>query len=527
MSSVRLIGSRALTDLRVFFSGAAVMIVEIAGGRVINAVYGSSAVVWGGVIGVVLTALAVGYYVGGRLADRFNPRTVITMMMLCAGVYVSMLPTVIAFLGSAAQLVYLDERLGSVVMGSAVVGVPSVFMGGVVPSAVKHLSEGRAGIGSISGNVYALSTAGSIVGSFSTTFLLLQYVELNLIFLATGISILLIAFLGSGRGSLLNAMLGALFLVLLVASPTFLVCSTAYAGDVKLVTDSEYSRIVVVDHSGRRHLYINGLLHSGMDIGEPSSLPFPYTRLFVLGPLLNPLGNSVLFVGGGGFSGPKFFADSYEGLSISVVEIDGKVVDVARQFFHLTEYENRMQIVVMDGRRYLVLTEGLFDIIVLDAYSKNYIPFHMVTQEFFTLLKSRLNEGGIVVSNVIASLSGPASAVLWAYVKTVMEVFGGEVLVVPVSSNNSLDVQNVMVVFGKRQLPEAGHLQMLVRYDRVASSLGIDEPISRAFLVREPPSDAVLITDGFAPIENLMNPITMSRFGESYLAGTWRPSICA
>ncbi|MDW8041323.1 MAG: fused MFS/spermidine synthase [Nitrososphaerota archaeon] len=522
-----MIKPRALTDLRVFFSGAAVMIVEIAGGRVINAVYGSSAVVWGGVIGVVLTALAAGYYVGGRLADRFNPKTVITVMMACAGVYVSSLPTVITFLGSSTQLIYLDERLGTVVMGSAVVGVPSVFMGGVVPSAVKHLSEGRSGIGSISGNVYALSTVGSIVGSFSTTFLLLQYVELNLIFLATGLFLLLMAFLGVGRGNLLQALVGAVVLVSLVVSPTLLVCTSAYAGDVKLVTDSEYSRIVVVDFSGRRHLYINGLLHSGMDLGSPSSLPFPYTRLFALGPLMNPGGRSVLFVGGGGFSGPKFFADRYDGLSISVVEIDGKVVEVAKRYFHITDYEGRIEVVVMDGRRYLALTHERFDIVVLDAYSKNYIPFHMVTKEFFEVLASRLNEGGVVVSNVIASLSGPASAILWAYIRTVMEVFRGEVLVVPVSTRNPLDVQNVMVVFGKRPLTEPEQLLSAVRSDRVAATLRIEEAIARSFIVREPPSDAILITDGFAPVENLMNPVTMSRFGETYLAGTWRPSICA
>ncbi|MCX8203722.1 MAG: fused MFS/spermidine synthase, partial [Nitrososphaeria archaeon] len=120
---------RALTDVRVFASGAAVMIVEIAGGRVVNAVYGSSAVVWGGVIGVVLSALAAGYYVGGRLADRFDPRTVMAAMMTSAGAYVTALPVVIAVVGSSPVLIRLDERLGSVVMGSVVVGVPSVFLG--------------------------------------------------------------------------------------------------------------------------------------------------------------------------------------------------------------------------------------------------------------------------------------------------------------------------------------------------------------------------------------------------------------
>ncbi|MEN3047806.1 MAG: fused MFS/spermidine synthase [Candidatus Caldarchaeales archaeon] len=517
---------RALTDVRVFASGAAVMIVEIAGGRVVNAVYGSSAVIWGGVIGVVLSALAAGYYVGGRLADRFDPGKVMAAMMASAGAYVAALPIVIAVVGSSPGLIRLDERLGSVVMGSAVVGVPSFFLGGVVPSAVRLLSEGRSGIGSVSGNVYALSTAGSIVGSFATTFFLLQHAEINAIFIATGLTTVVLALIGGGGGRAVNALTAAAVLAVLVTSPTLLTCTAAYAGEVRLVTDSEYSRIVVVDSAGIRHLFINGLLHSGMELGDPTSLPFEYTRLFVLGPLLNPSSRTALFVGGGGFSGPKFFAERYEGLSVTVVEIDGKVVEIARSYFHLDEYEREIEVVVMDGRRYLALTEERFDVVVLDAYSKNYIPFHMVTREFFEVLSSKLNEGGVVVSNVIASLSGPASAILWAYVRTAMDVFRGEVLVVPVSSGNPLDVQNVIVVFGKRPLPEPGELVEAVRSDPVASSLGIEGAVSRAFVVREPPPDAVLITDGFAPVENLMNPVTMSRFGEGYVAGVWGPSLC-
>ena len=513
----------------VFASGAVVMVVEVTGGRAITALYGSSAVVWGGVIGVVLAALSLGYWIGGRLSDRFDPRKVVSLMSISGGLYVALLPTVTALVSSSFRLELLDERVGSVVSGLVVTGVPSMLLGAVVPATVKHLGQGRSELGSISGNVYALSTLGSIAGTFGTTFFLLERLEVNSIFFLSGLVLSAIAVLGSIRyPGVVKGGAFAILVVLLISTPQLLVCTSAYLGEVKYVGDSTYSRIVVVDRAETRLLYINGLLHSGMVIGDPDSLPFQYTRLFVLGPLiLNRSGGlSTLFIGGGGFSGPKFFSSHYQDMRIVAVEIDPKVVDVARTFFHLTEFSDKIEIIVMDGRRYLMLTEEKFDVVVLDAYSKNYIPFHLATSEFFDLLRSRMKEGGVVVSNVIASLSGPASAILWAYVRTLKEHFP-HVLIVPVSSGDPFDVQNVIVVASDAPLPSPDELVERAGRDAVASSLGISGPLSRAFVPSHDLSQFPLLTDGYSPIENLLNPVTMSRFGERYVTGLGSPSLCA
>jgi len=173
-----------------------------------------------------------------------------------------------------------------------------------------------------------------------------------------------------------------------------------------------------------------------------------------------------------------------------------------------------------------MLTEEKFDVVVLDAYSKNYIPFHLATSEFFDLLRSRMKEGGVVVSNVIASLSGPASAILWAYVRTLKEHFP-HVLIVPVSSGDPFDVQNVIVVASDAPLPSPDELVERAGRDAVASSLGISGPLSRAFVPSHDLSQFPLLTDGYSPIENLLNPVTMSRFGERYVTGLGSPSLCA
>jgi predicted membrane-bound spermidine synthase len=513
----------------VFASGAVVMVVEVTGGRAITALYGSSAIVWGGVIGVVLSALSLGYWIGGRLSDRFDPRKVVSVMTISGGLYVALLPTITALVSSSFRLELLDERVGSVVSGLVVTGMPSVLLGAVVPSTVKHLGQGKSELGSISGNVYALSTLGSIAGTFGTTFFLLERLEVNSILFLSGLFLLAIAVMGSIRyPSVAKGGALAILAVVLVSSPPLLVCTSAYLGDVKFVGDSAYSRIVVVDRGNTRLLYINGLLHSGMIIGEPDSLPFHYTRLFVLGPLIlnRSEGLSTLFIGGGGFSGPKFFASHYPGMRIVAVEIDPRVVEVARKFFHLDEFSTRMEVVVMDGRRYLMLTDEKFDVVVLDAYSKNYIPFHLATSEFFDLLRSRMKEGGVVVSNVIASLSGPASAILWAYVRTI-KVHFPNVLVVPVSSGDPFDVQNVIVVASGAPLPRPVELIARAGRDKVASSLDISGPLSRAFSPSHDLTQFPLLTDGYSPVENLLNPVTMSRFGERYATGLGSPSLCA
>ncbi|MDJ0274009.1 MAG: fused MFS/spermidine synthase [Aigarchaeota archaeon] len=513
----------------VFIAGAVVMVVELAGGRAITALYGSSAVVWGGVIGVVLTALSSGYWIGGRLSDRFDPRKVVIAMALVGGIYVTALPTVTALASSVFRFELLEERIGSVLSASIVTGVPSLLLGAVVPAAVKQIGQGRQELGTVSGNVYALSTLGSIAGTFGTTFFLLQYLEVNSIFLLSGLTLSAIGLVGAVRHpGMLKAGAIAVVLSVLVTSPSFLVCTSAYIGDVKYVGDSAYSRIVVVERAGTRLLYINGLLHSGMVIGVPDSLPFAYTRLFVLGPLINgkTRNATALFIGGGGFSGPKFFASHYPGMRIVAVEVDEKVVEVARRFFHLDEFSDRIEVVVMDGRRYLMVTDAVFDVVVLDAYSKNYIPFHLATSEFFGLLRSRVREGGVVVSNVIASLAGPTSAILWAYVRTLTQHFP-HVLIVPVSSGDPYDVQNVIVVASDAPLPDTRTLLDRASTDPVASQLGLEGPISRAFVPSHDLSQFPLLTDGYSPIENLMNPVTMSRFGERYTTGLGSPSLCA
>jgi len=176
-------------------------------------------------------------------------------------------------------------------------------------------------------------------------------------------------------------------------------------------TDSLYFHIIVADdrntlhNSHKRILFLDNLPQSSMYLDNTSESSFLYTYYFHLGFLFNPDIKDILFIGGGGLSAPKKFLKDYKDVNIDVVELDPKVVEVAKEYFEVEE-NKRLNIFIGDGRQFLLKTNKKYDLIVLDAYSGSYVPFHLMTLEFFNLINDRLNENGVVMSNLITSLNG-------------------------------------------------------------------------------------------------------------------------
>jgi len=194
----------------------------------------------------------------------------------------------------------------------------------------------------------------------------------------------------------------------------------------------------------------------------------------------------VLFIGGGGFSGPKQFLEYYPDVTVDVVEIDPVVVDTAWEYFGMPD-DPRLRVYVGDGRAFLGRL-GTYDLIVLDAYSKTYVPFHLMTREFFEALAEHLNPEGVVVSNLVSSLLGDTSNLLMAEVKTVGEVFP-QVYLFP-TKDDLLAMAMDAPVRGETLAAYCGNL-----FDR-----DIDT------------KDSPLLTDDYAPTETLLNPVTNSPY---------------
>jgi spermidine synthase len=249
--------------------------------------------------------------------------------------------------------------------------------------------------------------------------------------------------------------------------------------------------------------------HSAYYINGSNRAVFRYTDYFNLGFVLNPEIGSVLFIGGGGFSGPKQFLEYYPDVTVDVVEIDPGVVDTAWEYFGVPD-DPRLRVYVGDGRAFLGRL-GTYDLIVLDAYSKTYVPFHLMTREFFEALAEHLNPDGVVVSNLISSLLGDTSNLLMAEVKTVGEVFP-QVYLFPTKDVSISWVQNIILVatdtptrYGKDDLL-AMAMDAPVRGETLAGYCGnlFDRDIDT--------KDSPLLTDDYAPTEILLNPVTNSPY---------------
>jgi spermidine synthase len=274
-----------------------------------------------------------------------------------------------------------------------------------------------------------------------------------------------------------------------------------------------YSHLDVIDNGNIRTLYLDGNKHSQMYKDKPEELAITYTKYFHLGFLFNPNAKDVLFVGGGGFSGPKNFLSTYSDVRIDVVEIDSDVISAARDYFNLpVDNGSSLMIYNDDARNFLSKTEKKYDLIILDAFSKNYIPFHLMTLEYFQLLDKKLTSDGVIISNNIGSMTGDRSDIIRAVYKTISQVFPS-VYFFP-TEHNSGNLQNIMLAamktpteYSKDELRQLASNNDNNNHD---STTGLDDLdyLEHLYEAELKTSDVPLLTDQFAPVDTLINPVT-------------------
>ncbi|MFT4958636.1 MAG: spermidine synthase, partial [Halobacteriales archaeon] len=484
-------------ELAVLVSGVSSMGLEILAGRMVAPVFGSSIYTWGSIIGVFLAALSLGYARGGRRADDANRRD-LRNLLLGSAAYIAFLILASEALLNQTALLPVPPRFASILPVTILFGPPVYWLGFISPYAAE-LSE-KSGIGEASGHVYALGTIGSIAGAFGTTFLLVPSLDVAHIALLFGLLQLGAAASVSAPSIPRRSIVGIVLVgVLLVGAVVGGGTGPRYQGDVVYETQTSYQSLAVVDHEGVRTLNLGGERHSAMALDAPNDHVFTYTRYFHLPLLMQDDVDRVLFIGGGGFTGPKAFRDRYN-VTIDVVEIDPKVVQVAEEYFAVEESPD-MQIHVEDGRQYLRETNQTYDVIVLDAYRPSKVPFHLTTVEFMNLAASRLDEDGALVANVIAAPTGPASRFTRAQYKTMDRAFPH---VYSFKTSTTSGVQNIELVASKddRLLTKAELHRLNDRKD-----IGIDLDRAIDFYRRDlPTEDVPVLRDDRAPVDRLLDP---------------------
>jgi len=270
--------------------------------------------------------------------------------------------------------------------------------------------------------------------------------------------------------------------------------------------DSVYHHIVVTEDGVARYLRFDRSLQSGMYLRDPFDSPFLYVAYAHLGLLFRPQATAVLVVGLGGGSIPKRLWRDYPAMKIEVAELDPKVVQVAKEFFAVFE-DPRLRIVTQDGRLFLRTVGRRYDMIVLDAYFAESIPFHLTTQEFLRLVKTRLTPGGVVVFNIIGALQGPRSPLFRAMYRTASEVFPA-VYLFPIDFRPQKDVEtirNIMLVGSTG--PRFAREEILARARGLASRVTYPHFVQYATDYYEAPipvADVPILTDDYAPVDTLL-----------------------
>ncbi|SEH46575.1 Spermidine synthase [Halopenitus malekzadehii] len=494
-------------EAAVFVSGVASMGLEILAGRIVAPQFGSSIYTWGTIIGVFLAALSAGYHRGGKLATEEATERRLARLLLGTAVWVALLVFAGDLLLRSTVAFPLPSRVASLPAVVLLFGPPTYLLGFISPYGAE-LSR-KEGLGRASGHVYAVGTIGSIVGAFGTTYFLIPGLGVDAIGLVFGLLLVATAafllFPSPSRDSIL-AVVGVL--VVLVAAFSSGAAGVAPEGQVVYQTQTPYQQLEVIDSGDTRTLYLDGQRHSAMDLSNPDRHVFSYTRYFHLPYLFADDPDDidrVLFIGGGGFTGPKRFVEEYDA-TVDVVEIDPEVIDVAKQYFDVEESE-QLRIHNDDGRRYLRNTNETYDLIVLDAYKKDKVPFQLTTKEFMELSNDRLSDDGMVFANVISAPSGPASRFYRAEYATMNAVYP-TVYSFPTAGGGV--IQNIEMVATKNATVVT---EETLRERNERRDIGIDLSAEIGdYRTEENVGDAPVLRDDYAPVDSLLDPMVGQRY---------------
>lgn len=514
----------------VFWCGAALMGLEMVAARVLAPYLGNSIYVWGAVISVVMIALSVGYALGGQLADRFGAARSMPLVISAAGLFTALAPLVAeTVLPSVADL---GARAGSLAAAVAIYFVPSLLLAMVSPLGVRLAARhGMAHLGRSTGNLYAVSTAGSIVGTLGTSFWLIPALSLEPLVVWTGASLLGTALLAltlkpedrpdgtdaplkatrfarlAGRFTLLLVLSGAVTAGVVLWKTAPMPETNEFQEAVLFREDTQYHRITVTEGDGARHLRFDHSHQSAIELEDHYVSRIRYPNYMHLALALKPDAKRVLVIGLGGGAITKRFWRDYPAMIVDTVEIDPVVVDVARRYFWLPEDE-RLNVYVEDGRRYVQTTDETYDIVIVDAYYADALPFHLTTQEFLQEVKAVMSPDGVLAYNVISSAEGDRSKLFRSMYRTASTVWGN-IYPFPIGIGTDGDAnrnRNIIVLASDTRVTQTALVERIRSdVDGTVRMEGFGAMSDDLYLEPVAVADVPLLTDSHAPTDSLIN----------------------
>ena len=394
----------------VFAGGFASIGVELTASRLVAPYFGSSTFIWASLIGLTLAFLSLGYVLGGRLADRRPEPAVLYAVAAIAAVAIGTIPFIArpVLTSSLEAFNQLDAGAfyGTLVGTLLLLAPPITLLGFISPFAIRLQLSDVASAGETAGSLYALSTIGSITGSFVPVLVLIPAIGTAATFIVLSLVLLAPALAGLVAVRAQTVAVAAALAALAIPALSFAAPSGVRPPDRGVLIherESAYNYIQVVDEDGRRSLILNEgrAVHSVYDPDELlTGGPWDY---FMVAPLLvdgrsTPAPRDALLIGLAGGTVARQLTAAYGPIPIEGVEIDPEIDRVAREYFALDELAN-VDVTVADGRYALKSSDAAFDLIGVDAYRQPYIPFQLTSREFFQEVAGRLRPGGVAVVN--------------------------------------------------------------------------------------------------------------------------------
>jgi spermidine synthase len=380
--------------------GAASLGAEIAAARHLAPWFGASTIVWANTIATVLVALSAGYFLGGRLADRDPTIRGLSRVVLGAAGLLALVPFVAApFLRISVQALDRVEAgafVGSLFAVLVLVATPVLLLGAVAPYAVRLSVRTVEEAGRVAGRLYAISTLGSLAGTFLSALLLIPLVGTRRTFLAFALALALVAVPSLGR----RFVLAPVGVALLLAIPVGTVKAT---GNGRVIWDREtqyqYAR-VVEDTDGERRLELNEgeAVHSVYRPGQWLTDNYWDEMLVLPFATLAQPPRSIAILGNAAGTTARAYGHYFPRTWVDGVELDPALTDVGRRLFDL--HGPRLRLHNADARPFLRRSTARWDAIVVDAYRQPYIPFYLTTREFFSEVRDHLTPRGVVLVNV-------------------------------------------------------------------------------------------------------------------------------
>ena len=398
------------------------MILELAASRILSPYFGNTNLAWTIIIGIIMASMSLGYYVGGIIADKNQDVKMLSNLLVLAALSIS----IIGILEATALSWFADSvnYIPAAFLATTLVfALPSALLAAVSPYIVKLANKQITDLGKVAGKISALSTLGSITGTFLAGFVLLPFVGCRGTLAILVITLFVMAFILDGKNRILIK-LGGVFLALLLLMLGSQLFERKYQNLLADI-DTQYTRIWILEDEDRFGDFrmIQSARGQESKIRKGSNdLAFNYLHYYDLFRAFDPEAKQVAMIGGAGLGYPRYFGEKYPEKSMTVIEIDPMMTRIATEMLGYQEQEN-VAIRHDDGRAFIRKHETIYDVIMLDAFNGDTTPIHLVSKEALIEYRQKLSERGVLMINSTSGLTGDNSKDFQSIYATLQEVF--------------------------------------------------------------------------------------------------------